>query len=324
MGGRYIYDPVSLEIRQQRLTTGNVIKWCGKVLLLMAIGAGVMYIVLLKTNLFLNPREQKLKQTLELLKSNYWVLLREMDSVYSRLRIIEERDDSIYRALFGIEPIDRSKYEEGIGGALFGSSTMFMNERQLIHEATNKLHLLKMRLTVEQNSLNHIYMLTQQKKNLMEHIPAIMPLNDRNVERLASGFGYRIDPIYGVVKFHEGVDFTAPEGTPVYATGAGVVEKVEYSRRGYGYHIIINHGFGYKTLYAHLSEILVKEGERVERGTLIGKVGSTGKSVAPHLHYEVWVNGNKENPIYFFWSDLTPRQYDELVRRANHNRQSLD
>lgn len=159
---------------------------------------------------------------------------------------------------------------------------------------------------------------------MLSSIPAIQPVSNKNLSRMASGFGYRIDPIYKTRKFHAGMDFSAPRGTPIYATGDGKVIKVRKSRRGYGNHVKIDHGYGYETLYAHMSKYIVRQGQNIKRGEVIGYIGNTGKSVAPHLHYEVHKDGRKINPVNFYYNDLSPEEYEKMLELSNQSNQSFD
>ena len=195
---------------------------------------------------------------------------------------------------------------------------------KLIKIATKKLDILSKQLVVQSKSLDEIVVLAKNKKEMLASIPAIQPVANKDLKRMASGYGYRIHPIYKTRKFHWGMDFSAPRGTPIYATGNGKIEKVKRSRRGYGNQVKINHGFGYKTFYAHLEKYTVRKGQKVKRGDLIGYVGTSGISTAPHLHYEVIKGNRKLNPVYFYFSDLTPEEYDRMLEMASQENQSLD
>jgi murein DD-endopeptidase MepM/ murein hydrolase activator NlpD len=194
----------------------------------------------------------------------------------------------------------------------------------LIKTAAKKLDILSKQLVVQSKSLDEIVVLAKNKKEMLASIPAIQPVANKDLKRMASGYGYRIHPIYKTRKFHWGMDFSSPRGTPVYATGNGKIEKVKRSRRGYGNQVKINHGFGYKTFYAHLEKYTVRKGQKVKRGDLIGYVGTSGISTAPHLHYEVIKGNRKLNPVYFYFNDLTPEEYDRMLEMASQENQSLD
>ncbi len=194
----------------------------------------------------------------------------------------------------------------------------------MIEKATKDLDVLSKQLVVQSKSLDEIVALAKNKEELLASIPAIQPVANKDLKRMASGYGYRIHPIYKTRKFHWGMDFSAPKGTPVYATGNGTIEKVKRSRRGYGNQVKINHGFGYVTFYAHLQKYTVRKNQKVKRGDLIGYVGTSGTSTAPHLHYEVIKGKRKLNPVYFYFSDLTPEEYDRMLEMASQENQSLD
>ena len=195
---------------------------------------------------------------------------------------------------------------------------------ELVMNTSNKLKKIQKQLYIQSKSYDEIAQLIKTRDEYWASRPAIQPVSNKDLTRLASGFGYRIDPIYKTRKFHQGIDFTAPSGTPIYATGDGTVIRAQRLRTGYGQNVIIDHGYGYRSLYAHMSKISVRKGQKVKRGQIIGKVGSTGKSTAPHLHYEVIKNGRKLNPIEFFYSDLTPEEYEKIIVFASQSNQSFD
>ena len=216
------------------------------------------------------------------------------------------------RSKAGYGGIDRYKALEGYDNA------------DLIVETTRKLDKLTKQMYVQSKSFDEIVELAKNKSHMLASIPAIQPISNKDLTRIASGFGYRIHPIYKTTKFHEGLDFSAPIGTDIYATGNGIVKVVENDSRGYGNHVIISHGFGYETLYGHMSKILVRNGQKVNRGDIIGAVGSTGTSTAPHLHYEVIKQGNKIDPISFFYNDLSPEEYQKMIEMSSQSNQSFD
>ncbi len=293
-------------------------------LVLFAFGFGVAYYIFTSSGWFESPREKKLRTQLERVIAKYEELSKEVAYLNAKMEEIAFKDDSIYRVIFGVSPVDATLREGAYGGVEYARDVLDMPNNEIIASIEQKVTHLKRQVAIQQNSFDELLQVAQKWKEYWNHVPAIQPVDNKHLKRLASGFGYRIDPIYKVRKFHEGLDFSAPIGTPIYATGDGTVEKVKRSRRGYGNHVIINHGFGYKTLYAHMSKIIVKPGQKVKRGQIIGYVGNTGKSTAPHLHYEVWKNGKKVNPINYFFNDLTIDQYEEIVQRANSSKYSLD
>jgi murein DD-endopeptidase MepM/ murein hydrolase activator NlpD len=199
-----------------------------------------------------------------------------------------------------------------------------MSGNELVRSISLTLNNLKSRIAAQKSSYNEIAGLINNKEKLLAATPAIQPVSNKDLNRIASGFGYRIDPIYKTVKMHAGLDFTAAQGTPIYATANGVIKTAGNTGNGYGNHVVINHGYGYETLYGHMVRVKARVGQRVERGDLIGYVGSTGKSTGPHCHYEVHKNGQKLDPVYFFYNDLSPQQFDELLKRASASNQSFD
>lgn len=271
-----------------------------------------------------SPKEKALKREITMLRLQY----RELNSQLSQLQAVasdlQQRDDDIYRVIFEAEPIPASVRQAGSGGASRYRELANYENGELVIVTAQKLDQLRKQLYIQSKSYDELSRLIAQREEVLASIPAIQPVSNKNLKHIASGFGMRIDPIYKIPKMHEGIDFTAPIGTPVYATGDAVVHEVEYGRSGYGNHIILSHKSGYKTLYAHLNRIVVRRGQQVKRGDLIGHVGSSGKSTAPHLHYEVWKNDVKLDPINFFFNDLTPEQYEELLRLAHQSNQSFD
>lgn len=237
---------------------------------------------------------------------------------------LEERDDKIYREIFGAAPIDEAVRNAGIGGNdRYKTLKNFDNSETLVklHESLDQINR---RMYVQSKSYDELTKLAKAKNAMLMSIPAIQPVANKDLKRVASGFGYRIDPIYRTGKFHAGMDFTSPVGTPVTTTGDGVIEVVESKQWGYGNCIVVNHGYGYKTRYAHLSKFKVKRGQKVTRGQVIGYVGNTGKSTGPHLHYEVMKNNDPVNPANYYYSDLTPEQYEAILKLSNAHNQSFD
>ena len=237
---------------------------------------------------------------------------------------LSDRDDNIYRVIFEAEPIPKSVRRAGYGGIDRYSRLEGYENSELLIETSKKLDKIASQVYVQSKSFDEVYDLALNKEKMLASIPAIQPVSNTDLKRLSSYYGYRPDPIYKVRKFHAGVDFSAPQGTPIYSTGEGVVTKVKRSRRGYGNTIEIDHGFGYVTFYAHLKEFKVKKGQKVKRGELIATVGNSGRSTAPHLHYEVRKNKRTVNPIYYFFNDLTPEEFETILDRSKIPSQSLD
>ena len=226
--------------------------------------------------------------------------------------------------IFESEPVSTSLWTSGVGGTERYKVLSKYNSGELMVDVNVKLDNLKRKMFWQSESYEEIVKLVHNKEEKLQSLPAIQPVSNTDLKRMASGYGWRIDPVYGVTKFHSGMDFTAPTGTEIYATGKGRAIKVDYSTGGYGNRIIIDHGYGYQTLYAHMSAFAVKQGESVQRGQVIGYVGNTGKSVGPHLHYEVHKNGEKVNPVYFYYQDLDDSSFEEMIRMSENTGSSLD
>ncbi len=258
------------------------------------------------------------------LRYSYSVLEKQIADLEQRMAAVEKRDNQVYRSIFESDPIPDSARSKMIERLDDLKKIAGMSQEQLILSATTSLNRLHNRLNFQAKSFDRINELIERKEDLLAAIPAIQPVSNKELERVASGFGYRIDPVYKIPKMHAGLDFTANTGTPIYATANGSVTESGFNFGGYGNHVVINHGFGYETLYAHMVRIKVKKGQKVKRGEVIGWVGNTGKSTGPHLHYEVRKNGTPVDPIYYFYNDLTPEQYDRLLKLAATRNQSFD
>lgn len=271
-----------------------------------------------------SPSQIQLESELENLKLHYELLSKRVDEGAEVLKGIQDRDDNIYRVYFEAEPISKEQRMAGFGGVNRYKSLDGFENSTMIKEVTKKIDVLSKQLVVQSKSLDEIVKMAKNKKEMLASIPAIQPVANKDLKRMASGYGYRIHPIYKTRKYHWGMDFSAPKGTPVYATGNGKVEKVKRSRRGYGNQVKIDHGFGYKTFYAHLQKYTVRKNQKVKRGDVIGYVGTSGTSTAPHLHYEVIKGKRKVNPVYYYFNDLTPEEYDKMLEMSSQENQSLD
>jgi murein DD-endopeptidase MepM/ murein hydrolase activator NlpD len=272
-----------------------------------------------------SPKEKALKREIEQLSIQYEMINREMDNVDKVLLHLKETDDNLYRTIFEAEPIPESYREGGIGGVNRYKELDGYDNSKLVIQTAMKLDKIRKKIYVQSKSFDDLILLAKNKGEMLSCLPAIQPISNKDLTRTASGWGPRVHPIYKIVRFHYGMDFTAPQGTDVYVTGDGVVESISKESRGYGNHIIINHGFGYKTIYAHLDRFNVtRRGQKVKRGDVIGFVGSTGASLAPHLHYEVELNGVKVDPVNFFYNDLSPLDYEKIVAIASRSGQSFD
>ena len=270
-----------------------------------------------------SPGEKLLRIENEKMKDRYKELSVQLKGIQKQMRELEKRDNDVYRTIFEANPIPDSARAKEIEKQLEIATVESMDNNELLISISSILNNLNSRITVQQTSYKELDKLINNKAQLLAHTPAIQPLSNKDLERIASGYGYRIDPIYKTVKLHAGLDFTAPTGTPIYATADGVIET-SGREGGYGTHVVINHGFGYKTLYAHMVRTKVRPGKKVIRGEVIGYVGSTGKSTGPHLHYEVIRRGQKIDPVYFFYNDLSPEQFDRLLKKASVANQSFD
>jgi len=272
----------------------------------------------------MSPNERSQKRELDNLKLHFEIIEKRLAESSKVLAQLQERDNTIYRVYFEANPIPDEQRKAGFGGVNRYKYIDGFDNSAMIEKVTRELDILSKQMVVQSKSLDEIVVLAKNKKEMLASIPAIQPVANKELKRMASGYGYRIHPIYKTRKFHWGMDFSAPRGTPVYATGNGKIEKVKRSRRGYGNQVKIDHGFGYKTFYAHLEKYTVRKNQKVKRGDLIGYVGTSGTSTAPHLHYEVIKGNRKLNPVYFYFSDLTPVEYDRMLELASQENQSLD
>ena len=287
--------------------------------LVIAVIYNVFFIVFFDT-----PKEKGLIRENQQLATQYEVLNNRFDLVDKTLEDLQKRDDNIYRVIFEAEPIPPSVRSAGFGGTNRYVDLQGFKSSDLVIETARRLDNITKQLYVQSRSYDEVIEMAENKEEMVACVPAIMPISNKDLRRTASGWGWRIHPIYKIRKFHYGMDFTASTGTEIYATGDGVVEVVENSLRGYGKRIIIDHGFGYKTLYAHLNGFNIRKGQKVNRGEVIGFVGSSGTSTAPHLHYEVFKNNKKVNPVHYFFNDLTPEEFDKMIFISSNSGQSFD
>lgn len=271
-----------------------------------------------------SPKEKILQTQNETLKDKYADLKETLRSVEQQMQELEKRDNNVYRAIFEANPIPDSARAKEIENEKEVAIVEGLKDNELVNSIVTTLNNLGRRIRSQQTSFDEIQKLVANKEQLLARTPAIQPVSNKDLTRVASGFGYRIDPIYKTAKMHAGIDFTAPQGTPIYATADGTVKTAGNTGNGYGNHVIINHGYGYETLYGHMVRVKARNGQAVKRGEVIGWVGSTGKSTGPHLHYEVHKYGSKIDPIYFFYNDLTPEQFDLMLKKAAASNQSFD
>lgn len=281
-------------------------------------------VLLLAYNFLDSPKEKAQKREIEEMKLQYRILNEQLDRVSVVLKDLQERDDNIYRVIFEAEPISSTMRDAGIGGIDRYEKLKGYSNSELLVETNQKMDKILGKLYVQSKSFDEVFQLARNKEKMLASLPAIQPVKNKDLRRVGSYFGTRMDPFYKVRKFHEGVDFTAPVGTEIYATGNGTIVEAGRNAGGYGNQVVIDHGYTYKTVYAHLSRIFVRPGQKVFRGQVIGYVGNTGKSTAPHLHYEVRKNGVPVNPIYFFFNDLTPEQFDQMLVMSAQPSQTMD
>jgi murein DD-endopeptidase MepM/ murein hydrolase activator NlpD len=282
------------------------------------------FILLIFYQFFDSPKEKKLKLEIQNLTSQYEVIDKNMKQIEIVLDEIQDRDDNIYRVIFEADPIPTSIRKQGFGGVNRYEKLLGLSNSELMINTSKKIDQLTKQLYLQSKSFDEVIDLAKNKSNMLASIPAIQPVANKDLKRMASGYGYRIHPIYKTRKMHYGMDFSAKTGTEIYSTGDGVVSKVKRSKRGYGNYVKINHGFGYETLYAHMSKYIVKKGQKVKRGEVIGFVGNSGISTAPHLHYEVRKDNKKINPVNFYYNDLSPEEYEKMLEISLQSNQSLD
>ncbi|HJZ41186.1 MAG TPA: M23 family metallopeptidase [Bacteroidales bacterium] len=295
-------------------------------------GLGYFFIFLLNASIgyglytvvFDSPKEKGLKRQISEMNLNIEMFNKQLDNIESVLNDMQQRDDNIYRTIFEAEPLNYSVREAGFGGTNRYKDLEKLEDSKMVIQTAKRLDIITRKVVIQSKSYDDLVKMAVSKEKMLAAIPAIQPIANKDLERTASGWGYRIHPIYKIRKFHFGIDFTAPTGTDIYVTGDGVVEKTESSKRGYGNSIIVNHGFGIKTLYAHMNGFNVKQGQKVKRGDVIGFVGNSGLSTAPHLHYEVLRSGEKVNPVNYFFNDLTADEYDRMIELSMRPGQSFD
>ncbi|PLX04280.1 MAG: peptidase M23 [Marinilabiliales bacterium] len=319
---KYVFNTKTLAYEELKRSKGQ--KIFRTFLFLITTLALAIVLFFISFTLFESPRERILKRELSQYQLQNEIMNDRLDKMQVVLDELGDKDDNIYRIIFEAEPIPKEVRQAGYGGVDRYSALEGYNNTQILETTAKKLDKIASQIYVQSKSFDEVYKLAKNKENMLASLPAIQPVNNTDLKRIASYFGYRIDPIYKVNKFHAGLDFSAPQGTPIVATGDGTVTKTKKSKRGYGNIIEIDHGYGYHTFYAHTKTILVKRGEKVKRGQVIATVGNTGKSTAPHLHYEVRKNNRTVNPIYYFYNDLSPEEYELLLDLSKLPSQSLD
>ncbi|WP_315164385.1 M23 family metallopeptidase [Capnocytophaga leadbetteri] len=320
---KYYYDPETLSYKRIRNKKRTKVRNALIFLLAAALFGSILSLIIINSRLFFTPREVMLAREIKAYETNYEILNRKMELVEQVLADVQERDNNMYRLYFNAPIIPDSVRKGGFDPNKYKDLEK-LGSSKLVANTTKRLDKLRKQLVIQSKSLDEINKLSKEKEKFLASIPAIQPVNNKDLKRMASGYGWRTDPFTKARKFHYGMDFSSPQGTPVYATGDGVVIRADDASSGYGNHIRIDHGYGYVTLYGHLSAYNVRAGQRVKRGDLIGKVGSTGRSEAPHLHYEVMKNGEHINPIHFYYGNLSADEYAEMLHVSTQENQSLD
>ena len=319
---KYYYDTKTLSYKPIKLNSSEKIR--GYFIFFLSSILLSFFILLIFYQFFDSPKEKRLKLEIQNLTSQYEVINNDMHQVETVLDEIQERDDNIYRVIFEADPIPTSIRKQGFGGVNRYEKLLGLSNSELMINTSKKIDQLTKQLYLQSKSFDEVIDLAKNKSNMLASIPAIQPVANKDLKRMASGYGYRIHPIYKTRKMHYGMDFSAKTGTEIYATGDGIVSKIKRSKRGYGNYVKINHGFGYETLYAHMSKYIVKRGQKVKRGEVIGYVGNSGISTAPHLHYEVRKDNKKINPMNFYYNDLSPEEYEKMLEISLQSNQSLD
>ncbi|HEX2974518.1 MAG TPA: M23 family metallopeptidase [Bacteroidales bacterium] len=319
---KYKFNPESLSFDKVRLGFKTLLfrflaYFVGSVI--VALGYWVIFAAF-----FDSPREKALEREIEQMSIQYDLIHREMTSIEKVLDGLQKTDDNLYRTIFESEPVPASLREGGTGGVNRYESLEGFSNSKLVIETATRLDKIRKKVYVQAKSFDELISLARSKEEMLRCVPAIIPISNKDLTRTASGYGWRIHPIYKISKFHYGMDFTAPEGTDVYSTGNGIVVDVTTSARGLGKHIIIDHGFGYTSIYGHLSNFNVRIGQKVKRGDIIGFVGNTGLSIADHLHYEIKLNGVNVNPVNYYFEDLTASEYEKMIEIAQKTGKSFD
>ena len=317
----YIYNPQTQTYdRIYPTMKQRAMSYLRRLFIGMGLGAGSFIVLLI---VFGSPSEKELRKKNSQLQAQYNVLSSRLDEAMGVLQDIQQRDDNLYRVIFQADPVPSAIRKAGYGNTNRYEDLLDMADAELVVNTTQKLDMLTKQLYIQSRSFDDVVEMCKQHDEMLRCIPAIQPVANKDLKRTASGYGRRIDPIYGTTRFHEGMDFAANPGTEVYATGDGTVIEVGW-QTGYGNTIVIDHGFGYVTRYAHLQAFRTQRGKKVVRGEVIGEVGNTGKSTGPHLHYEVHVKGQVVNPVNYYFMDLSAEDYDRMIQLAANHGKVLD
>ena len=320
---KYYYDTKTLNYQRIEKSTWDKLK---NILIYLGASMFTAVIMIVIFNIFFDsPKEKRLKREISNLITQYNLIDNQLSDIDIVLKDMQDRDDNIYRIIFEADPIPTSIRTAGFGGVNRYRNLEKMNNSDLIIATTKKVDIISKQIYIQSKSYDQVIEMANNKTEMLACLPSIQPVANKDLKRMVSGFGMRIHPVYKTRKMHEGMDFTASIGTPIYATANGTVIKSTYATGGYGKHVIIKHGeFGYQTLYAHMNQINVTKNQVVKRGEIIGYVGNTGLSVGPHLHYEVHKDGHKLNPSYFYHNDLSPSEYKKLIELSSKENQSFD
>jgi murein DD-endopeptidase MepM/ murein hydrolase activator NlpD len=321
---KYYYDPDTLSYRKIEPKKTRRYRNIALFVLGSFLFGLLALVLLLNTNLVNTPAELSLRREVKNYELQFELLNKKMEQIEEVLSNIAERDNNIYRIYFEANPIPEEQRRAGFGGVNRYKELEGFNNSEMVIATTKRLDIIKKQMAIQSKSLDEITKLAEEKEKLLVAIPAIQPINNENLTRMASGYGWRSDPFTKARKMHWGMDFSAPKGTPIYASGDGKVSRADNNSSGYGKHVRIEHGYGYVSLYGHMSQYNVKVGQKVKRGDIIGFVGSTGRSEGPHVHYEVWKDDERINPINFYYGSLTPEEFENMLKYAIQENQSLD
>ncbi len=321
---KYYYDKETLSYRP--INKGLFSALSGVVLFVLCsfIFGAIGLFFLLNTDALNTPKELLQAREIENYKLQYELLNKKLEQIEEVMVNVADRDNNLYRVYFEASPIPEEQRKMGFGGVNRYRELEGYDNSELIINTTKRIEVLTKQVVIQSRSLEELESLAKSKEDLLGAMPSIQPIHKNDLKRMASGFGYRTDPFTKKRRFHQGMDFTAPTGTPVYASGDGVVGRADNRSAGYGKHVRIDHGFGYVSLYAHLSRYNVKRRQKVKRGDIIGYVGSTGRSVGPHLHYEIFKDGRRVNPLNYYSGNLTAEEFDIMLNLANQENQSMD
>ncbi len=321
---KYYYDSETLSYR--RIVPKKFQKYRNLMLFLFAacLFGFLGLMLLMSTDVIITPNKLADQRELKNFELQFELLNKKMEQIEEVLTNVEDRDNNIYRLYFEANPISEEQRRAGFGGINRYKYLEGFDHSQMIINSNKRIDIIQKQLVIQSKSLDEITKLASEKEEFLKAIPAIQPVRNKDLKRMASGYGFRSDPFTKVRKMHWGMDFTAARGTPIYATGNGVIKRADNASAGYGKHIRIDHGNGYLSLYAHMSKYNVIKGQHVKRGDLIGFVGNTGRSQAPHLHYEVFKDNNRINPLNFYYGSLTPLEFEALLKAATQENQSLD